>query len=118
MDPTIYRPNAHPPRCLSPGTVRNCEDKAGSRRLIAEESAFRPKTPHFGTGSQPRAVPAAASNPSTRTTDRETMGRMPSTTGEHMSSTMRAVEYQGAGGPEVLRIVERPRPEPQPGEVL
>ncbi|GHD43720.1 NAD(P)H-quinone oxidoreductase [Mycetocola manganoxydans] len=31
---------------------------------------------------------------------------------------MRAVEYQGAGGPEVMRIVERPRPQPKPGEVL
>jgi putative PIG3 family NAD(P)H quinone oxidoreductase len=33
-------------------------------------------------------------------------------------TTMKAVEYQGAGGPEVLRVVDRPRPEPGPGEVL
>ncbi|MET0843359.1 MAG: NAD(P)H-quinone oxidoreductase [Mycetocola sp.] len=31
---------------------------------------------------------------------------------------MRAVEYQGAGGPEVIRVVQRPRPEPGLGEVL
>jgi putative PIG3 family NAD(P)H quinone oxidoreductase len=31
---------------------------------------------------------------------------------------MRAVGYRGAGGPEVMHIVERPRPEPAPGEVL
>lgn len=31
---------------------------------------------------------------------------------------MRAIEYNGAGGPEVLRVVERPRPEAGPGEVL
>ncbi|RLQ84655.1 NAD(P)H-quinone oxidoreductase [Mycetocola zhadangensis] len=31
---------------------------------------------------------------------------------------MRAVEYQGAGGPEVIRVVDRPRPEPSSGEVL
>lgn len=35
-----------------------------------------------------------------------------------MSAMMRAVVAEGAGGPEVLRIVERPRPEPGPGEVL
>jgi putative PIG3 family NAD(P)H quinone oxidoreductase len=34
------------------------------------------------------------------------------------STTMRAVEYEGAGGPEVLRVVRRPRPEAGPGEVL
>lgn len=33
-------------------------------------------------------------------------------------STMRAIEYQGAGGPEVLAEVERPMPVPGPGEVL
>ncbi|MET0933170.1 MAG: NAD(P)H-quinone oxidoreductase [Mycetocola sp.] len=31
---------------------------------------------------------------------------------------MRAVEFAGAGGPEVLRLVTRPRPEAGPGEVL
>ncbi|MFU8947515.1 NAD(P)H-quinone oxidoreductase [Mycetocola zhadangensis] len=31
---------------------------------------------------------------------------------------MRAIEYRGAGGPEVMKLVERPRPEPAPGEVL
>ncbi|WP_196833240.1 NAD(P)H-quinone oxidoreductase [Mycetocola sp. CAN_C7] len=31
---------------------------------------------------------------------------------------MRAIEFAGAGGPEVLRIVDRPRPEAGPGEVL
>jgi NADPH2:quinone reductase len=31
---------------------------------------------------------------------------------------MRAVEYDGAGGPEVIRVVERSRPEPGSGEVL
>lgn len=35
-----------------------------------------------------------------------------------MTETMRAVEYQGAGGPEVIRVVERPRPVAGPGEVL
>lgn len=34
------------------------------------------------------------------------------------ATTMNAIEYQGAGGPDVLRLVERPRPEPGPGEVL
>ncbi|AWB88092.1 NAD(P)H-quinone oxidoreductase [Mycetocola zhujimingii] len=31
---------------------------------------------------------------------------------------MKAVEYQGAGGPEVIRVVDRPRPVAGPGEVL
>jgi putative PIG3 family NAD(P)H quinone oxidoreductase len=31
---------------------------------------------------------------------------------------MKAVEIAAPGGPEVLRVVERPTPEPQPGEVL
>jgi putative PIG3 family NAD(P)H quinone oxidoreductase len=31
---------------------------------------------------------------------------------------MRAIEYQGAGGPEVMRVVERPRPEPAQGQML
>ena len=31
---------------------------------------------------------------------------------------MRLVEIQGAGGPEVLAIVDGPKPEPKPGEVL
>ncbi|MET4638107.1 NAD(P)H-quinone oxidoreductase [Mycetocola sp. 2940] len=35
-----------------------------------------------------------------------------------MTTTMRAVEYEGAGGPEVIRLVTRPRPEPGPDEVL
>jgi NADPH:quinone reductase len=35
-----------------------------------------------------------------------------------MSGTMRAIVADGAGGPDVLRIVERPRPEPGAGEIL
>lgn len=35
-----------------------------------------------------------------------------------MSKSMRAVEYYGAGGPEVIRVVQRPRPEAGPAEVL
>lgn len=35
-----------------------------------------------------------------------------------MSTTMRAVIAVGQGGPEVLRIVERPRPEPGEGQLL
>ena len=35
-----------------------------------------------------------------------------------MSTTMRAVIAAGQGGPEVLRIVERPRPEPGEGQLL
>ncbi|MET0427345.1 MAG: NAD(P)H-quinone oxidoreductase [Microvirga sp.] len=35
-----------------------------------------------------------------------------------MSTAMRAVIAAGPGGPEVLRIVERPRPEPGQGQVL
>lgn len=31
---------------------------------------------------------------------------------------MRAIVYDDAGGPEVLRLVEKPVPEPGPGEVL
>jgi len=31
---------------------------------------------------------------------------------------MKAIEFSGAGGPEVLRAVDRPRPTPGPGEVL
>jgi putative PIG3 family NAD(P)H quinone oxidoreductase len=34
------------------------------------------------------------------------------------AATMRAVEFEGAGGPEVIRVVQRQRPEPGPGEVL
>ncbi|MCP2031127.1 NADPH2:quinone reductase [Okibacterium sp. HSC-33S16] len=30
---------------------------------------------------------------------------------------MRVIEYQGAGGPEIMRVVDRPRPEPAAGEV-
>ena len=35
-----------------------------------------------------------------------------------MADTMRAIEYRGAGGPEVMHLVERPRPVAGPGEVL
>lgn len=35
-----------------------------------------------------------------------------------LPATMRAVIAEGGGGPEVLRIVERPLPRPGPGEVL
>jgi NADPH:quinone reductase len=35
-----------------------------------------------------------------------------------MSQTMRAIFADGAGGPDVLSIVERPRPEPGAGEIL
>lgn len=35
-----------------------------------------------------------------------------------VTSTMRAVEHDRFGGPEVLRVAERPRPTPGPGEVL
>lgn len=35
-----------------------------------------------------------------------------------MNATMRAVVADGAGGPDVLKIVERPRPTPGEGEVL
>ena len=31
---------------------------------------------------------------------------------------MRAIVYSEAGGPEVLRLVDRPEPTPAPGEVL
>ena len=31
---------------------------------------------------------------------------------------MRAIEISGPGGPDVLRLVERPTPVPGPGEVL
>ncbi|WP_411719931.1 NAD(P)H-quinone oxidoreductase [Mycetocola sp.] len=34
------------------------------------------------------------------------------------AAMMKAVEYEGAGGPEVLRVVQRPRPEAGAGEVL
>lgn len=37
---------------------------------------------------------------------------------EESMTTMRAYEYQGAGGPEVLAEVERPKPTAGPGEVL
>src|SRR5947208_5123606 len=33
-------------------------------------------------------------------------------------TSMRAVEIAGPGGPEVLRVVERPVPAPRPGEVV
>ncbi|MHA6345642.1 NAD(P)H-quinone oxidoreductase [Roseivivax sp. CAU 1761] len=35
-----------------------------------------------------------------------------------MTETTRAVIAEGAGGPEVLRVVSRPRPEPGPGQLL
>ncbi|MBB4173054.1 NAD(P)H-quinone oxidoreductase [Sulfitobacter noctilucicola] len=35
-----------------------------------------------------------------------------------MSKTMRAVEISEAGGPEVLKVVERPMPEPKHGQVI
>ncbi|WP_299822126.1 NAD(P)H-quinone oxidoreductase [uncultured Jannaschia sp.] len=35
-----------------------------------------------------------------------------------MTIKMRAVVAEGAGGPDVLRVVERPRPEPRPGQIL
>ncbi|ETX12868.1 NADPH quinone oxidoreductase [Roseivivax halodurans JCM 10272] len=35
-----------------------------------------------------------------------------------MTTTMRAVVAEGSGGPDVLRVVERPRPEPGPGQIL
>ena len=33
-------------------------------------------------------------------------------------NTMRAVIARGSGGPEVLQVVERPVPQPGPGEIL
>lgn len=35
-----------------------------------------------------------------------------------MKSTMRAIEFTGAGGPEVMRLCDRPMPTPGPGEIL
>jgi len=35
-----------------------------------------------------------------------------------MKSTMRAIEFTGAGGPEVVRLCDRPIPTPGPGEIL
>ncbi|MEY3285768.1 MAG: hypothetical protein RL500_498, partial [Pseudomonadota bacterium] len=35
-----------------------------------------------------------------------------------MSSTMNAIEIAGYGGPEVLRLTQRPRPVVSPGELL
>src|SRR5258707_14625236 len=35
-----------------------------------------------------------------------------------MKSTMRAIEFTGAGGPEVVRLCDRPMPTPGPGEIL
>lgn len=35
-----------------------------------------------------------------------------------LPATMKVVEMSGPGGPEVLRLAERPLPRPQPGEVL
>ena len=35
-----------------------------------------------------------------------------------MAQTMRAVEISAPGGPEVLQVVERPRPEPGHGQVV
>ena len=37
---------------------------------------------------------------------------------KEQESAMRVIEFAGAGGPEVLRIAEHPRPAPEPGEVL
>ncbi len=34
------------------------------------------------------------------------------------TQTMRAVQVHGYGGPEQLKLEEKPRPEPQAGEVL
>ena len=38
--------------------------------------------------------------------------------GNVMSDTMRAVEIKNAGGPEVLTLVDRPRPQPKHGQVV
>lgn len=35
-----------------------------------------------------------------------------------LPATMKVIEMSGPGGPEVLRLAERPLPKPQPGEVL
>src|SRR3954469_14352501 len=35
-----------------------------------------------------------------------------------MTNTMRAIEFTGAGGPEVVRLCNRPVPTPGPGEIL
>jgi len=35
-----------------------------------------------------------------------------------MKNTMRAIEFTGAGGPEVIRLCDRPIPTPGPGEIL
>lgn len=40
------------------------------------------------------------------------------TTPTDTTATMRAVRCDGAGGPEVLRVVDEPAPQPGPGEVL
>jgi putative PIG3 family NAD(P)H quinone oxidoreductase len=37
---------------------------------------------------------------------------------QRMPETMTAVEYDGAGGPEVISVVERPMPSPAAGEVM
>jgi putative PIG3 family NAD(P)H quinone oxidoreductase len=39
-------------------------------------------------------------------------------TGDTVPATMRCVEISQPGGPEVLRLAERPTPSPRPGEVL
>lgn len=43
---------------------------------------------------------------------------MSPTTSSTLPATMQAVEYDGSGGPEVIRVVERPLPVPGEGEVL
>ena len=35
-----------------------------------------------------------------------------------MTNTMRAIEISEPGGPEVLRLTERPIPEPRHGEIV
>jgi NADPH2:quinone reductase len=35
-----------------------------------------------------------------------------------MKNTMRTIEFTGAGGPEVIRLCDRPIPTPSPGEIL
>jgi NADPH:quinone reductase len=37
---------------------------------------------------------------------------------KHLPATMKAIETSAAGAPEVLRLAERPVPQPKPGEVL
>src|SRR5439155_4771698 len=71
--------------------------------------------------SAPEEFDAVQSHPAARLKTLgigERLGKLGSAMNEDVPSTMSVIEISAPGGPEVLRLTQRPTPKPGPNEVL